>query len=72
MSRWDKKLGRPAKLVDVVRALRAWWPRAVATLGPVSGRGCRYAEISFRLVWTWNGEEWRLSLITREESRGES
>ena len=61
-------------LVDLIRVLRAWWPRATRTLGDAHGFGSRYAEISFRLVWVYerSSNAYRLSVITCEESRGES
>lgn len=57
---------------DLHRALREWWPRAVKLVGDPSDGGCKYAEISFRLTRKWDGKRWVHSVITCEESRGES
>lgn len=63
----------PVTLASIIRAVREWYPRAMRTLGPnPNGRGCRYSEISIRLVWVWDGARWRVGSITQEESRGEA
>ena len=47
-------------LVNLIRVLRAWWPRATRTLGDAHGFGSRYAEISFRLVCVCAWQQQRL------------